>query len=168
LNSVTKFLAQYTFEPVTTHEKLATHNLIVKADSRQIPLGHFKLRLKNIDDQHYYDLSLKQKLTNATKSTTQALKPRLHGTQRQHAHQKPTATDLAVLTTLKIKHAPADVPAPKQSRYQMAATVPVMNHQATTMPAAVPVYAFKDSKQLVLNQKALAKLFLAANLGSVA
>jgi len=168
LNQVNKFLAQYTFEPVTTKEAFDDHSLVVKNDSRLIPLGRFKVRLKNINDQHYYDLTLNQKLTLTTSQNGLALKPRLHGVKIRHAKHPTETAGFKVMTTLKIKHAPADVQAPKQRRSQAAAAVPVTNHQATALPTTVPVYAFKDSKQLAINQTALAKLFLAADLGPAA
>ncbi|MFC6180041.1 hypothetical protein [Lactiplantibacillus daowaiensis] len=160
-----QLLATYTFEPMTTKTTFDEHRLNVQDDDRIIPFGQFKIRLKNINDQHYYELNLKQQLTRITNHGFQ-LKDRLHGIKVRHVKQ-PT-NKLVIATTLKIKQVPASMPAPKQHQLRTTCDVPVMNHQATTLPMQVPVYAFHDNHQIVLNQTALAKLFLTTDLGQTA
>ena len=78
LETATQLLQQYTFEPVKSKLRAEQHTLAVQAQDRAIPFGHFKIRLKNIDNQQSYLLELKQAL-QLTTTTGLQLRSRLHG-----------------------------------------------------------------------------------------
>ncbi|ETY74770.1 hypothetical protein [Lactiplantibacillus fabifermentans] len=150
MDAITKFLQQYTFEPVTTKAKFDQHELTVNHDSREIPLGHFKLRLKNVDNQQDYPLTLTQQLQLTTPKTGLHLAQRLRGMHVHHADDI-TRNQLRVIVTLRPKG---------QSKAQATCPVPVIKQTASALPTSLPVYAFDDSEKIAINQTALARLFL--------
>lgn len=150
MDSITKFLQQYTFEPVTTKAKFDQHELIVNHDHREIPLGRFKLRLKNVDNQHDYALTLTQQLQLTTPKSGWHLGQRLRGMHVRHANDI-TRNQLRVIVTLRPKG---------QTKAQATCPVPVIKQHASALPTSLPVYAFEDSNQIAINQTAMARLFL--------
>ncbi|BDZ30659.1 hypothetical protein RA086_05765 [Lactiplantibacillus sp. WILCCON 0030] len=161
MDSVTKFLQQYTFEPIKHSPKLDQHELTVEHDHREIPLGKFKIRLKNIDNQHDYPLKLKQQLRLTTKGHGLRLNQRLHGVHVHHASSAKHNGQFQLVASLKVQPTTK-----KQSKTTKAAwAVPVEHRVAESLPIQVPLYVFDDSQQLVINQTALAKLFLNSSVG---
>lgn len=158
LETATQLLQQYTFEPVKSKLRAEQHTLAVQAQDRAIPFGHFKIRLKNIDNQQSYLLELKQALQLTTTAGLQ-LRSRLHGVHVKHArHLVPNGYH--VLASLTIKSAPEDARQFVHDKTKLACLIPVSKHYATDLPDQVPLYAFTDNHQLVINQQAMAHLFL--------
>ncbi|WP_318766513.1 hypothetical protein [Lactiplantibacillus carotarum] len=154
--TTTQLLAQYTFEPVTTSTKFDQRTLTVKDQDRTIPFGHFKLRLKNIDNQQHYDLELHQQLQLTTTAGFQ-LRSRLHGIRVQHG----TGTNrYQVHATLTLHDVPAMLGTVTQRHPFSDSVIHLEHHVVQTLPANVPLYAFTDNHELVLNQAALAQLVL--------
>jgi len=158
LKTATQLLQQYTFEPVTLTTKFEQHALAVQHQDREIPFGHFKIRLKNIDNQQDYDLELKQRL-QVTASSGFQLRSRLHGVRVHHVAHAPR-TSYQVRATLTIKTAPKMADSVKHDKVTIDCLVPVEHHLAKTLPDQVPLYAFTDNHTLAINQTAMAKLFL--------
>lgn len=156
MTTAKQLLQQYTFEPVTTSTKFEQRALTIAHQDRAIPFGHFKIRLKNIDNQRTYDLELKQRL-QLTANGLQ-LRSRLHGVHVQHnnGHQVPS---YQLLASLIVKDAPKGSTT-KHDKTTISCLVPIDHHVAKTLPDQVPVYAFTDNHDIALNQTALAKLFL--------
>lgn len=159
MKTATELLQQFTFEPVTTTTKFEQHALAVQHQDREIPFGHFKIRLKNIDNQQCYDLELKQRLQLNAASGLQ-LRSRLHGIRVQHTADADNQS-YQVIAQLVVKAVPKSQAALKHDKAQTACLVPISDGQARSLPDQVPLYAFTDNHQLALNQTALAKLLLA-------
>lgn len=158
MKTATQLLQQYTFESVKDKMRVEQHALAVQHQDRAIPFGHFKIRLKNIDNQQTYLLELKQALQLTTTSGFQ-LRSRLHGVHVKHAqHMMPTGYH--VLASLTIKAAPRDAHEFVHDKTKIACLIPVGDHAAKKLPAQVPLYAFTDNHQLAINQQAMAQLFL--------
>lgn len=160
MTSVTELLQKYTFEPVTTTTKFDQHTLPVKHQDRVVPFGHFKLRLKNIDNQQNYDLVVRQRLQLTAPSGFQ-LRSRLHGIHVTHDSQAKQASH-QIVTTLKINRTTTEQSALKHDHASQACPIPVTNRVAKNLPDQVPLYAFTDSHQVTINQQAMAQLFLQA------
>ena len=158
LKTATQLLQQYTFEPVKPKLRVDQHLLTVQHQDRAIPFGHFKIRLKNINNQQSYLLELKQAL-QLTTTTGLHLRSRLHGVHVQHArHLVPS--DYHVLASLTIKATPRATRNLAHSRTKVACLIPVTDHHAQDLPTQIPLYAFTDNHQLAINQHAMATLFL--------
>ncbi|MFB9768458.1 hypothetical protein [Lactiplantibacillus modestisalitolerans] len=155
MKTVTELLQTYTFEPVTTSLKFDQRLLRVHHQDRAIPFGHFRLRLKNIDNQEAYELELKQQLVT-NPATGGRLRARLQGIRHQATAQH------AVVANLTIRRAPKADANVKHDRAKVSCLIPIKKRVAMTLPDQVPLYAFTDNHQLALNQAAMAKLFLAS------
>ena len=133
MKTATQLLQQYTFEPVKDKMRVEQHALAVQHQDRAIPFGHFKIRLKNIDNQQTYLLELKQALQLTTTSGFQ-LRSRLHGVHVKHAqHMMPTGYH--VLASPTTKAAPRDAHELGHEKTKIACLIPVGDNAGKTVPA---------------------------------
>lgn len=101
LKTATQLLQQYTFEPVKPKLRVEQRSLAVQHQDRAIPFGHFKIRLKNINNQQSYLLELRQAL-QLTTATGLQLRLRLHGVHVQYArHLVPSGYHILASLTIK-------------------------------------------------------------------
>lgn len=158
LKTATQLLQQYTFEPVKPKLRVEQRSLAVQHQDRAIPFGHFKIRLKNINNQQSYLLELRQAL-QLTTATGLQLRLRLHGVHVQYArHLVPSGYH--ILASLTIKATPQASHGFVHKQVHAAYSVPVTGHYAQNLPTQVPLYVFTDNHQLAINQRELATLFL--------